>query len=324
MKRRLMIAALAALTSARPAAGQSAALRHADSLLRAGMLERAESVYYAEARHRPRDPEARAGLGLFLLSRGAVKIGATLLEEAIRFGGDPAVLGPPLASAYAYLNDWRSTAMLAESPLHDGQKKRNSWLLQHPTRVIAPDSTVLMALARTPLDSFIGVTPIRLNGTTVKALIRPALHCKIELSDTSHALAKLHTFPDTRTRGGLPYLAAAADSVGLGRMTILGVPIDVRPLGPDVGATICFGELMPFSPTFDARAGLLALHVSALPAPPRTVTTVPFYAPEGRLSLIRAGGLASIVSPAVRSFLGDSRWTIDTRRGQVVIEPQRP
>ncbi len=324
MTRRLMIGALVALTSARALPAQSPAWRTADSLLRAGMLERAESVYYAEARHRPRDPQARAGLGLFLLSRGAVKIGATLVEEAIRFGGDPGVLGPPLASAYMYLNDWRSTALLADSPLRDGQKKRNSWLLQHPVRVIAPDSTVLIAMARTPVDSFIGVTPVRLNGTTVKALIRPAMHCKIELSDTSRALAKLRTFPDTKTRGGVPYLAAAADSVGLGRMTILGVPIDVRQLGPGVEATICFGELMPFSPTFDSRAGLIALHVSALPAPPRTTTTVPFYAPEGRLALIRAGGLSSIASPTVRSFLGDSRWTIDTRRGQIVIEPQRP
>ncbi len=313
------------LASAHPLSAQSPAWRYADSLLRAGMLERAESVYYAEARHRPRDPQARAGLGLFLLSRGAVKIGATLVEEAIRFGGDPGVLGPPLVNAYAYLNDWRSTALLADSPLRDGQKSRNSWLLQHPVRVIAPDSTVLIAMARPPVDSFIGVTPVRLNGTTVKALIRPALHCKIELSDTSHALAKLHTFPDPKTRGGLPYLAAAAaDSVGLGRMTILGVPIDVRPLGPGVEATICFGELMPFSPTFDRRAGLIALHVSALPAPSRSATTVSFYAPDGRLSLIRAGGLSSITSPAVRSFLGDARWTLDTRRGQIVVEPQRP
>src|SRR5689334_8946941 len=75
MTRRLMIGALVALTSARALPAQSPAWRAADSLLRAGMLERAESVYYAEARHRPRDPQARAGLGLFLLSRGAVKIG---------------------------------------------------------------------------------------------------------------------------------------------------------------------------------------------------------------------------------------------------------
>lgn len=319
-----MWAALVVLASARSIAAQSPAWRYADSLLRAGMLDRAESVYYAEARHRPRDPQARAGLGLFLLSRGAVKIGATLVEEAIRFGGDPGQLGAPLANAYLYLNDWRSIAMLTDSPLRDGQKKRNSWLLQHPTRVIAPDSTVLIAMARAPVDSFIGVTPVRLNGTTVKARIRPVLHCNIELSDTSRAVAKLQAFPDTKTRGGLPYLAAAADSVGLGRMTILGVPVDVRPLGPGVEATICFGELMPFSPTFDNRAGLIALHVSAFPAPARTVTTIPFYAPEGRFSLIRAGGLSSITSPAARSFLGDARWTLDARRGQIVVEPQRP
>src|SRR5256885_11279967 len=71
----------------------------ADSLLAAGRVATAESVYYATSRARPRDATARAALGRYLASRRALRIGAALPEEARLFGGGsrapPRPPGPP-------------------------------------------------------------------------------------------------------------------------------------------------------------------------------------------------------------------------------------
>src|ERR1051325_8633618 len=76
------------VAAAMPAAAQRA--NGADSLLAAGNLVGAESSYYASVRVRPRDPQARRQLGRFLAERGALRVGAVLLEEARQFGADPA------------------------------------------------------------------------------------------------------------------------------------------------------------------------------------------------------------------------------------------
>src|SRR4051812_11276028 len=75
-------------------------VRVADSLLQRGSLARAESIYYAATRARPRDPVARWSLGRFLVARGAPRVGATLFEEALLFGGAPTMITPDLVPVY--------------------------------------------------------------------------------------------------------------------------------------------------------------------------------------------------------------------------------
>src|SRR3954465_10808178 len=83
-----------------PLASSSAQTARADSLLNAGALQRAESLYYSAVQARPRDPMARWSLGKYLVSRGAPRMGMTLLEEALQFGGDPSIVTPDLAPTY--------------------------------------------------------------------------------------------------------------------------------------------------------------------------------------------------------------------------------
>src|SRR5512143_1475621 len=82
----------------------------ADSLLRDGAIGRAESLYYAAARARPRDPAARWQLGRYLISRGALRVGATLVEEAVRFGLDPRVGAATLAPVYLQVGEYHQLA----------------------------------------------------------------------------------------------------------------------------------------------------------------------------------------------------------------------
>jgi Flp pilus assembly protein TadD len=90
MTRRFVLAtsAVAAFAIAAPRDSGAQASRTADSLLNAGAVARAESLYYAAIRARPRDPMARWALGRYLAERGALRVAATLLEEADQFCGD--------------------------------------------------------------------------------------------------------------------------------------------------------------------------------------------------------------------------------------------
>src|SRR5689334_21837989 len=87
-----------------------AGVARGDSLFRRGRVFAAESAYYDAAKQAPRDPAARLALGRYLAARGALRIGAVLMEEARFFAGDPKTVGAELAPVYARLGDYRSLA----------------------------------------------------------------------------------------------------------------------------------------------------------------------------------------------------------------------
>jgi tetratricopeptide (TPR) repeat protein len=128
--------------AAMPWMTSSAQTGRADSLLNAGALQRAESLYYSAVQTRPRDPMARWALGKYLVSRGAPRVGMTLFEEALQFGGDPAVVNAELAPTYLALGEYHKLSALKASPLsarsasaRDGwSRARRSSLLPTPSR----------------------------------------------------------------------------------------------------------------------------------------------------------------------------------------------
>jgi hypothetical protein len=59
-----------------------------------------------------------------------------------------------------------------------------------------------------------------------------------------------------------------------------------------------------------------------MPSPPPTSTQFPFLMTkeDGMFAIPRAGGLSQLVLPEIASMLRDRRWTVDTRRGVIVVE----
>lgn len=295
--------------------------RVADSLVRRGALERAESLYYADARARPRDPQARFALGQFLAGRGAARIGATLLDEAKQFGGPKAQIDSALSRIYFDLGEYAAVAAL-RSEMSVERRRFIDWLVTHPSRVSAPDSGVLVAFARTSFDGYLGAVRLRVNGYPVVAQVWPRAACGLRIADTSAAVSKLHTFSKSvldTTDGAL----AVADSVGFGRMTITNLPLTAMKMREGVQATICLGTLMKYAPTFDPKANLMTLHLGGtVPrARPSSVSLPFFMSGDGIFSVSQAGALMPLVLPQMAAMLRDRRWTIDTRRGVVVLEP---
>src|SRR5471032_2922031 len=84
----------------------------ADAAIAQGRLDDAEQLLFAASSRSTHEPSARGALGMFLASRGRLRVGAVLLEEARQFGGDAAVIDARLAHIYLWLGDWTAVAAL--------------------------------------------------------------------------------------------------------------------------------------------------------------------------------------------------------------------
>lgn len=308
---------LAALFIASAAGAQD--VRIADSLLRQGMLERAEIEYYAAARARPRDPIARFALGKYLIDRGAFRIGATLIDEAIQFGYDRTAGSAVLARVYVNLGDYAAIERLPQSSIAADERGRARWLGEHSTRVDSTAGGALAALARVAAPGYLGSIRLRVNGQPIVALISPQSRCGLRLSDTTAVAAMLHRFGAANPSGTI---AAAADSVAIGQLVLRGVPVDITRQREPAPAVICLGMLARFAPTFDPRANLMVLHRNgAAPPPSGRSTAAPILDLDGDLSLLIGHTWSGLASRDVSALLDGRRWTFDTRRREVTIEP---
>ena len=145
----------------------------ADSLLASGQLASAESMYYAAARARPRDPIMRAALGRYLAARGATKVGAVLIEEARFFGGDSTALAAILAPLYYRLGDFDSLASLRPIVLTPSERRRAIWLADHAPNASLRDSVVTLSYRPIGSGDGLGTVILRLGRAEVPAVIDP-------------------------------------------------------------------------------------------------------------------------------------------------------
>jgi len=320
----LTIALMAMLLVGRRASAQS--VRVADSLLNRGALEQAESLYYAAVRARPRDPVARWALGRYLAERGAPRVAATLMEEALQFGGESHMIGPDLAALYERLDEYRELLALGGAPLSVGERNRASWLLDHPTRVIAPDTLLVAPYRESPVSSgYLGTLTIRVDGRPFEAELA-ARGTGLVIADTNVIVQRLHRFPTPAGSAarGRPALAAVADSIGIGRLSLTNVPVSVAPIDGGAQATIGVDLLGRFAPTFDARAAHVELRPAgsiAQASAPAGATILPTLLTRDELRVHQAGGWLAASSPQIVGFLAGRRWTLDARRGLLIVEP---
>jgi len=309
--------AVVSLAVAVSTAAHAQSLHVADSLLERGRLDRAESLYYAAVRARPRDPVAREALGRYLAARGAQRVAVTLFEEALQFGGPPAIVSADLAPLYLELGDYHALGSLPSSPLSAGEKARVAWLQAHPTRVVAPDSTITASF-RGLTEGYIGRIPIRVNSHIVEALVDVSSR-GITISDSMATAAKVHTFADKQSPNAVGAVAGAADSIGIGRLSIMNSPLTIAPI--KVPALIGLDMLGRFAATFDASAQRVTLRVSGTLIPPSSSATVlSTLAKPSDWLVLQANGWTSLREPAIAKLLHDHRWSLDAKRGQIVIE----
>lgn len=281
---------VASAATAGPAAAQ-ADIARADAWLRAGNLARAEALYYAAARRRPRDPEARFALGSYLASRGATRVGSVLIEEARQFGGDPVRAATLLAPLYARSGNHAALLRLEGVNIPRGEMARARWLRDNPESVASPDSVRLPLLPPRDPQS-LGAILVIVGSDTVRAEIDPGISGL--LVDATHLRTPgVRTF-DAGPEGTRP----AAATVRLGLLALRSTPLRLGEAGGTGRGRVGLDWL-------GRRAGTIDLHA-------RTVTlrrsgTVPRQLRA--LATARIPILLSIPGSAGQPLSGP--WTLD-------------
>lgn len=295
--------ALVALGGARTLGAQRTLAARGDSLLRAGNAAAAEAHFYEAARRRPRDPAARLALGRYLAARGALKVGAVLMEEARFFGGDPREVALALAPVYGRLGDFRALASLPSSPLGSTERARADWLRANPPAASGDDSTTL---AWVPSDTgAVGRVTISVGGQQAEAIIDPNAH---GLTIDPSLVGQLRTFGEDAS-------AAVATSVRIGGIALANVPVRVARV---VGAPALMGLdlLGDLTPTFDTGARRLTLRRSRQATRATGTDRIQTLSLPSGLYLIRGGRVRAF---AQRELRPATRWTLDGRRGEIVV-----
>lgn len=309
MRRRLLLPVVLASALLAPRAGaQDAYVRAADSLLRAGMVFRAETLYYIAVRREPRNPAARLALGRYLAARGASKIGAVLMEEARFFGGDPAQVARELAPVYARMGDWRALAQLPASPLSAAERSRAEWLRASPPSHLGPDSAIVPFITG---GEGAGAIALRIGGDSIEAIVDPSVRgLVLDASWTQRPGIKVFGAGSARPVGVVP-------TVRVGALTMTNVATAFGETGGARRARIGLDVLGEFTPTFDPAGRRAVLRRGGRPAMGgQRLATLAL--PSG-VWLVRGGNVVPLGGEGGRAATGSMPWTFFARRGEIVV-----
>ncbi|MEP6692065.1 MAG: hypothetical protein ABJD07_12975 [Gemmatimonadaceae bacterium] len=308
-----LAAALACGASARSAHGQ---LARGDTLIKLGRVLAAESLYFEAVRVHPRDPTTRLTLGWYLASRGRLRTAATLMEEARFFGSDPAVVADHLAPVFSRLGEYGALADLPSSKLSAGERARASWFRLNPPWTTGPDSGDVTW--RVGDNRTIGMVALVIGRDTIMARIDPTAENLV--LDTAWARRKEVLRFTTRGVEDAKHVAGVTVAVAMGPFTLNNVPTSFAKPAEANTATIGLDLLGRFAPTFDSTNARMTLRKNGMYDDPRAEHLLTLTYRTG-IWLVGPNATVPIGSPEAARILGNRRWTLDVRRGEIAAKP---
>lgn len=311
--RRLALAITFCCASAAPLAAQNYVAR-ADSLFRSGRVFAAETLYYYAVRRHPRDPAARLALGRYLAARGALKVGSVLMEEARYFGGDAKVVAQSLAPVYARLGNYKALIALPGSPLPSAERARAEFLRDNPPAISGPDTATMLY---TPNEAGLGRVSLVIGGDTLTAELDARVSGLV--LDTSWVGSKEIKHFAATFEADQKTFAGVALSLGLGPMSIANAPTSFDALGDGSRARLGLDLLGRMAPTFDPASAVIVLHKDGKIALTAAGERHPTLSYANGMWLIGRGEVWPLGSDPVRVLLTGARWTLNPRRGEIII-----
>jgi hypothetical protein len=312
--------AIAALLMAPPLQAQNEAIvARADTLLIAGRVFAAESLYYIAVRRGPRDPVARLALGRYLAQRGALKVGAVLMEEARFFGGDPTRVAVELAPVYQRLGEYNHLAALPAIAVPYGERMRAEYLRDNPPAIAGPDSASVDYIVND--SQLLGRVQLLIGADTVMATIDARTEGLV--LDTSWAKRKeLRRFGSRNTN--IRDLNVVTPGMALGPYTFTNVPTRFAPQPGVARATIGLDLVGQLAPSFDPRTGKMLLRASG-----RVPTTFPglriaTITNDRGVYVVKGETIFPLGHPDVQRYFRSSRWTLNPKRGEVFVDSVGP
>jgi tetratricopeptide (TPR) repeat protein len=285
----------------------------AESLLANGRVAPAESILFQAATNQPHDPEARIALGRYLAARGALRVAAVLLEEARLFGADTRRVGRELAPLYRTLGDYQSLVTLAGSPLTREERSQAAWLVSHqPT--LEMDDTASVAY-RAPVDTgTLGRVTLQIGSSRFDASVDPRKHGIVLDASRRRLASALFSYDSSATLGVL-------EQVRLGSATLGNVTVAFQALGDPRRAIIGLDVLMKLAPTFDAQRHHIVLRRGGRVAQDHVGDRYPVLFEAGGVRVLRGDHFVSLTGAEMTPVLRDRAWTLDVRRGELLVEP---
>ena len=322
-RRPTLFCTIAALTIASAPAGAQwgTSVLQADSLLAAGRVSTAESAYYATSSARPRDAIARAALGRYLASRGALRPGAVLLEEARLFGGDSASIARSLAPIYGSLGDYRALAVLPASPLSAAEQSRARWLVSHAPVLEFPDSIAKLPYKPMNDGAGIGTVSIGIGDRVVDAVVDASVSGVVLRGRQARRRSGLRVFGEDSSG-----VVAVVSELHLGDVVLSNVPALIEtdsmraPHGKRSGAFVGVDVLRRLAPTFDPVADTMTLRRSGQIGQATVGTRAPLLLDAQGLRILVDGRWENPASRATAQLLSSRRWILDAKRGTIIIQ----
>ncbi|HEY7877644.1 MAG TPA: hypothetical protein VIC55_05445, partial [Gemmatimonadaceae bacterium] len=289
---------------------EAVVIAHADTLLIAGRVFAAESLYYDAVRWNSHNPAARLALGKYLAARGALKVGAVLMEEARFFGGDQAEVARALAPVYQRLGAYGALASLPGSPLPYAERARAEWLRDHPPTVAGPDSAWVSYHVS---DShLLGQVTLQIGADKVEAII-DARERGLVLDPVWMGRREVRRFASRGARG--PGDAAGVVlAVRLGAFTFTNVPARFERQRVRGTAVIGLDVLAALAPTFDPPADRMLLRRGGDVGSGMPGFRIPTLTTEAGVFVVKTETVFPIGHPDVQQYLRRARWTLDARR----------
>jgi hypothetical protein len=294
----------------RPVGAQDELLR-ADSLFRNGRVFAAESLYYLAARREPRNPATRLALGRYLAARGALKVGAVLMEEARFFGGDPEAVARELAPVYARIGDYRALSGLPAGVLTSAERSRAEWLRMNPPSHAGPDS---LAVSYVPGEGEgLGRVTLVIGGDTTEAVIDPSVFGLV-LDTAWLRKSEIRRFGAGGARGDIGVTPLAR----LGALTLTNTATRFTATGGRRRARIGLDVFGRFAATFDPAASRIFLRRNGLVNDDLQGTHIATLTLPTGIWLV-TDQVTPLASESARAQLRGRRWTVNPRRGEIVV-----
>jgi hypothetical protein len=304
-----VLALVPAVCASRAQGGLRVELSFADRSIAAGRFGDAESALFDESARAPRAPIPRGALGAFLAARGKLLVGATLLEEAMFFGGDSMSISARLFDVYRWEGLQARAAMQRHARVSPGLRSTME-------RVPATKSggSALATVPLLPNESFgLGRITLRVGNEKVEADIQP-LMTGVQLPSSM----ALYSVVEAVTSSG-DTTFAVAQQISIGGVTIGPVPVMLVPglqsarLGLDLLALV--------RPTFDTNARTLTVRSVESPAAPPVERRDIFLTFPGISFVVQPGQPpVTLHSVGGRAALRGLRWTLDVPAGAIFIE----
>jgi hypothetical protein len=301
-------------SATRPAPNAVTQPSRAQELLAVGRLAAAERELYAAVQANPRQSAPRGELARYLASRGRFMIAQVLLEEALRFGADTALV----ARAMAEMAPYRPSADVKRVP---GARPPAAIVARERARSggLAPvldGAEVTVPVTMSEDGRTLLRVVVRTERGTVLATIDPSLD-GVAVSSATDSLVPVRTFG---ARGaGAPVLVGEI-SIGERRLAWLDgtvdpqVPVGEMRIGLDV-----FWHLRAI---VDERTGTLTLPArTARVTVPQGSQRIPFMLGFPGVWLVEMPWRApvAIQSPEGREMLRGTRWQLDAEAATVNV-----